>query len=66
MFPDFSDSEALEEEYMAEMEKQDIRRSSLEEMSGKSTNEKEKKKPYRRSHSLAEIRRPTHVFLPEG
>ncbi|KAJ8309317.1 hypothetical protein KUTeg_014191 [Tegillarca granosa] len=66
LLADFSDSEALEEEYMAEMEKQDIRRSSLEEMSGKSTTEKEKKKPYRRSHSLAEIRRPTHVFLPEG
>jgi hypothetical protein len=66
---DYSDSETIEEDYMAEiaeMQEQDLRRSSLEEPAGKPVKEKEKRKVYRRSHSLAEIRRPTHVFLPEG
>ena len=67
IFSDFSDSEAMEDEYMAELQKQEPRRSSLEDNMGKSTPDKDRKKPpYRRSHSLAEIRRPTHVFLPEG
>ncbi|XP_069116115.1 synaptotagmin-11-like isoform X2 [Argopecten irradians] len=67
LLADFSDSEAIEEEFLDELQKQEVRRSSLEEVSsGKTGHEKEKKKPYRRSHSLAEIRRPTHVFLPEG
>ena len=64
---DFSDSEAIEEEYMSE-NGDGVRRSSLEEItSTKPGHERERhRKPYRRSHSLAEIRRPTHVFLPEG
>lgn len=51
---------------IAEMQEPEVRRSSLEEPAGKPVKEKEKRKLYRRSHSLAEIRRPTHVFLPEG
>lgn len=69
LLADYSDSETIEEDYMAEiaeMQEQDLRRSSLEEPAGKPVKEKEKRKMYRRSHSLAEIRRPTHVFLPEG
>jgi hypothetical protein len=52
---DYSDSETIEEDYMAEiaeMQEQDLRRSSLEEPAGKPVKEKEKRKVYRRSHSL--------------
>lgn len=69
VFIDYSDSETIEEDYMAEMaemNEQDMRRSSYEEPIGQPVKEKDRRKLYRRSHSLAEIRRPTHVFLPEG
>lgn len=63
---DFSDCEILEEEeYQSVLQKQEPRRSSLEENFGKAVAPADKKMLYRRSHSLAEIR-PTHVFLPEG
>ncbi|CAC5380377.1 unnamed protein product [Mytilus coruscus] len=69
LLADYSDSETIEEDYMAEMaemNEQEMRRSSYEEPIGKPVKEKDRRKLYRRSHSLAEIRRPTHVFLPEG
>ena len=46
----------------------EARRSSLEEPADVKADEKKRKrpKPYRRSHSLAEIRRPTAIFIPEG
>ena len=44
------------------------RRSSLEEPADMKVHEKTRRrpKPYRRSHSLAEIRRPSAIFIPEG
>jgi hypothetical protein len=44
------------------------RRSSLEEPADMQEHEKKRKRPrpYRRSHSLAEIRRPTAIFIPES
>lgn len=44
------------------------RRSSLEEPADIKEHEKKKRRPrpYRRSHSLAEIRRPSAIFIPEG
>ena len=67
---DFSDSETLEmdEMYTVPEVTPEARRSSLEEPADVKADEKRRKrpKPYRRSHSLAEIRRPTAIFIPEG
>ena len=45
----------------------EARRSSLEEPDMKGHDKTRKRpRPYRRSHSLAEIRRPSAIFIPEG
>ena len=52
----------LEEEIPPE-----TRRSSLDEPEMKEREKtKRRHRPYRRSHSLAEIRRPSAIFIPEG
>ncbi|KAK3576785.1 hypothetical protein CHS0354_014610 [Potamilus streckersoni] len=64
----FSDSEILEldeDNDNYEQKPVEARRSSLEEPTDL-TQGKKKKKPYRRSHSLAEIRRPSAIYVPEG
>lgn len=71
LFPDFSDSETLEIDEMYTLEEElppENRRSSLEEPADMQEQEKRRKrpKPYRRSHSLAEIRRPSAIYIPEG
>ena len=67
---DFSDSETLEMDDMYTVPEviPENRRSSLEEPADVKAEEKKRKRPrpYRRSHSLAEIRRPTAIFIPEG
>ena len=68
---DLSDSETLEIDEMYTVEEEippENRRSSLEEPADIKEHEKKKRRPrpYRRSHSLAEIRRPSAIYIPEG
>ncbi|XP_045163194.1 synaptotagmin-11-like isoform X2 [Mercenaria mercenaria] len=70
LLADLSDSETLEMDEMYTLEEElppENRRSSLEEPADMQEQEKKRKRPrpYRRSHSLAEIRRPTAIFIPE-
>ncbi|XP_052273428.1 synaptotagmin-11-like [Dreissena polymorpha] len=69
LLADLSDSENLEMDAMYTLEEElppETRRSSLEEGDGKEQEKTRRKpRPYRRSHSLAEIRRPSAIFIPE-
>ncbi|XP_052766249.1 synaptotagmin-17-like [Mya arenaria] len=69
LLADLSDSETceIEEMYTLEEELPENRRSSLEEHNSKEPERARRKpRPYRRSHSLAEIRRPSAIFIPEA
>ncbi|KAL4238844.1 hypothetical protein ACF0H5_003551 [Mactra antiquata] len=69
LLADLSDSETLEIDDMYTLEEEippETRRSSLDEPEMKEHEKtKRRPRPYRRSHSLAEIRRPSAIYIPE-